>query len=124
MPRRTRAFTLIEVLAASALLATLLVGVIVQQSRSLRQARSAQTRLAAIRLADKLLDQWWAAPGSAPLDGRGTFDEEPHLIWVLEPVDASPIEGLALQKARLTIVATGGSDNGGPVASTEILLPR
>lgn len=67
MPLRRAGLTLIEVLAASVLLGSLLATAVVSASRHTQQVRGAQDRLNALEVADELLHSWL-------VDGQGNIE--------------------------------------------------
>ncbi len=70
------ALTLIEVVAALALLATVVASVLVAQTRSMQQIRQADQRRKAAELAESLLTQWRLNQTALDSPAQGTFSEE------------------------------------------------
>ena len=60
--------TLIEVLAAIALVGTLLTSVILAHAQHMRQLHHAERALAVSRSVDAMLAQWWVPPATSPED--------------------------------------------------------
>ena len=77
----TAGLTLIEVVAALALMATLLVAVLTIRSGLTRRRASADRRLRAVAAADGLLTTWWADPTTFPVDRSGPVPADPALGW-------------------------------------------
>lgn len=73
-PRRPNptGFTLIEVLAGSALLGMLLVSILLANVRFSRQASLAERKLEAAAAADALLEAWWKDPAKFPRASGGS----------------------------------------------------
>ena len=65
--------TLIEVVAAIAILGTVLVGITLSQSRHTRQLAAANRQSALADAADQLLAGWWTRPDGVPLGESGTL---------------------------------------------------
>jgi hypothetical protein len=68
-------------LAALAILATLLAGLLVAKARATRQEESAQRRLRAIAAADALMDQWWQTGELPTIQASGMVPGDPELAW-------------------------------------------
>ena len=78
---RRRGLTLIEVVAALALMATLLVAVLTIKAALTRRRAAADRRLRAVAAADALLTQWWADPATFPVGRSGPVAADPSLAW-------------------------------------------
>jgi prepilin-type N-terminal cleavage/methylation domain-containing protein len=79
--RLSPGFTLLEVLAALAILATLLVGVMRAKGKAIRQQALAERRLEAVAAADELLSRWWENGALPVLADSGEFPLNPKLRW-------------------------------------------
>src|SRR4051794_8506660 len=79
--RRRPAMTLVEVVAALALLGTLLAAVLVVRVRYARQSAAAERRLQAVAAADALLSAWHRDPRSLPRFGSGQVAGDAQLAW-------------------------------------------
>ena len=95
--------TLIEVVAALALLATLLVAVLAASDRFGRQNRRAQKRLLAIEAADMLLSEWTATDLIAIDKADGETEDPAHFYWSVDSRSESSLEELGIQVAKLRI---------------------
>src|SRR5947208_15221341 len=80
-PAARRAMTLVEVVAAPALLGTLLAAVLVVRVRYARQSAAADRRLRAVAAADALLAGWHRDPRSLPRSGAGPVAGDAPLAW-------------------------------------------
>jgi len=78
---RAAGLTLIEVVAAIAILGTILVGIVLAKSRLTRQLVEADQRLAAVRAADELIAGWWTRDAGVPVDDAGVVDDHPEWSW-------------------------------------------
>jgi len=124
---RRAGLTLIEVVAAIAILGSLLVGIVLAKSRHTRQIALSQRTDAAVRAADQLIAGWWADPLGIPIDKSGRLDAEPTLTWRTRVVENRPINQLAAQVVRVEIyeaaageTATTAAD---PLVTVELVLP-
>lgn len=72
--------TLLEVLAALVILATLLTGLLMAKGRAERQHALAERRLRAIAAADELIADWWAQ-NAVPSNSAGKFSRHTGLQW-------------------------------------------
>lgn len=124
--------TLIEVVAAIAILGTVLVGIVLAQSRHTRQiARAAQVD-AAMEAADRQLEDWWASGGGVPIDDRGEVEGAP-LRWISRVVPNQALERLDARVVRVEFYETGAlagnaGDRGAaadkPLLMIDLVLPR
>lgn len=78
---RQHGVTLIEVVAAIALLATVAVLSLGAQNRLMRQWRDADQRQRAAQIADRLLEDWWSRGRSIPMRRQGEVEDHPGWIW-------------------------------------------
>src|SRR5438045_3736087 len=79
---RTRAMTLIEVLAGLVVLGTVLVSVTIARGRFMQQAARAAQELQATRAVDAMMSRWLSGPPEAiPVPARGALDASPELSW-------------------------------------------
>lgn len=76
-----KAFSLIEVVVALMLMATLLTTVIMAIGRQRRQGKLAEDRREAIRIADQLLSAWNESKNGIPLMNSGTIPEHNGWFW-------------------------------------------
>jgi len=102
-PRWTPGLTLIEVVAALAILGTILVGIVLAQSRHAEQRVTAARKQVAVRAAERMLDTWWTDPAGVPHDGAGVVEGHPDLRWRIRLVAHDQIEALGGQVVRFTI---------------------
>ena len=102
--RHPRGTTLIEILAALVVLATLLVSVAIARARFARQESQAQRRLAAVRSADAMLARWLSGPPqNVPVAGRGIVDGAPDLWWETQTIRDPAAARLGAMLVRLQI---------------------
>src|SRR3954453_12241352 len=79
--RRRPAMTLVEVVGALGLLATLLVALLLARVRYTHQAALAERRLQAVAAAEALLATWHQDPRSLPRAGGGMLAGEGQRSW-------------------------------------------
>jgi len=116
-----RGFTLIEALAGSILLATLLVTVLLAKGNLARQNRQAADRVEACQVLETLLNQWWADRSKFPRNGEGEVPGQAAWRWqthVVENPQAKPLHAEVVAVALYP--ADGSADQ--PVARVEVLL--
>ncbi len=72
--RRRRGMTLIEAVVGTALLGSLLVGILTADSRQRRQTWRAERRIEACSIADEWLETWWPKRDRMPRSGGGPIE--------------------------------------------------
>ena len=111
-----RGVTLLEVLVASAILAGSLAALLPTLSNSLRQMRAAETRQAALLVAQSVMAGVEADPLDAPRQGVSS-----GLRWSVSLIPEGSASGdLAAYRASVTVAP----DNGVPVQLDTIVLGR
>lgn len=127
-----RALTLIEVVVALVLLASLLVGMVTAYSAHHRQGIRAHRKRHAAAAADKLLTQWFLdANPNVPRSGQGLLPGPSPLIWRTEIVHRNVIETLPVEIVRLQIFSetalfrgqSGAENTPSPLAQVDVMLP-
>ena len=111
-----RGGTLIEVLAATALLGGVLSASIVGIARFQAAQNTAKLRIQAVGIADQLLTGWLAA-GSIPRSGSEEIDEA-GWRWETSSRAASLLDDLETEIVTVTIFAP---DRGSPITSVDVL---
>lgn len=96
--------TLIELLGALALMASVLVALLTAQARYARQSHETRLRLQAIEATDTLLTQWWTETGAIPAPESGWLDTDPPLAWRTHRIDRPDAQLLAAQIVLLDIL--------------------
>ena len=84
-----RGLTLVEVLAALAILGGMLASIAVARGRLLHQWTLAQQKVEAIQAADALLEGWWREPELIEREGVGMLSD--GLRWRTGVVDPNPL---------------------------------
>ncbi|WP_442483027.1 hypothetical protein [Aeoliella sp. SH292] len=119
MSSNRTALTLLEVVAAIAILATLLVLVLAAQDRLARQTKRAELRLMAINAADQLLREWSMVTPMAIPAASGSLNTKPVLYWKLEAKPDPKLLPLGMQPVRLVV-----SDKRPTMGETDIPLAQ
>lgn len=117
-------FTLIEVMAALAILGSLLVAAVMAKSRLHRQWSTAEARLRCVAAADELLATWWQDLERFPRSAAGPVPTDPQLSWRTRVLDDEPIEGLRCQIVRLEILDPRANPQTSPALALDVLLPK
>lgn len=126
--------TLVEVVAAVAVLGVILVGVVLAKSRHTRQVAMAGRQQVAVRAADALIADWWKRPEGVPVGEWGVLEDEPSLAWETRVVPNARIERLGARVVRVelrdarpqkrrTEEKTGDGEVRGPLVTVDLVLP-
>lgn len=115
-----RAFTLVEVVASLMLLGTLLVGILTAHRRHVEQIRNAKTRLAAIAVAENLLEQWRKEGTWGAVARGGTIKGSSEFAWRWTVTTPPELQQLGATKGRLEIVRAGAV-NDVPLVAVELV---
>lgn len=105
--KRTRGFTLLEVIVALVLLGSVLVGSMLAFASHHEQIRRAEKRLEAVRIADRILAELALSPDGIPARSRGAVTEKPNWLWVTEPVAAATLADVPVLVVRFRIFESG-----------------
>ena len=114
--------SLIEVVAAIALLVTMFVLILKSWTVHQRQMRRAQSLLTAAELLDQQMAAWYAQGGGPPVNRVGTFAAgtlETSLSWKTELQPVSLALPTGFQKLAVTVL----EPNNEPIISTEVVVP-
>jgi hypothetical protein len=96
--------TLVEVVAALAMLGTLLVAVLLARAGYVRQAAAADRRLQAVAAADALLAAWHRDPASLPRSGSGMVAGDGQFSWRTRAVANPDAAALGADTLRLEVL--------------------
>lgn len=99
MTRRS-GLTLVEVLAALVLVASVISGVVVTQSRSLAQLRATRDLATASQLARELVTEWQL---NAPLARSGEFAGKTGWSWTRSELPEDPLELPDVLRVQLNV---------------------
>lgn len=118
----TCALTLVETLAGSLLLGTLLVAILVARGQLAIQSRRAQDRLAACQMLDELMESWWPERDQFPRRSAGDVPGHEGWRWQTRLVASNEASALVAETVAVELFAPGQTDTV-PAARVEILLP-
>jgi hypothetical protein len=96
--------TLVEVVGALGLLATLLVALLLARVRYTHQAALAERRLQAVAAAEALLATWHQDPRSLPRAGGGAVAGERQFLWRTQSALNGAVNELGAAVVRLEIL--------------------
>ncbi len=99
--------TLIEVVAAIAILGTILVGIVLAKSRHTRQLALSQRRAQAVLIADELITNWWISEDGVPVNQSGRIEDDPTLRWQTRTVTNRPLNALGVRVVRVELQQIG-----------------
>lgn len=123
--RKRSGVTLIEVLAALALLGSLAVAMVLSRGRLVEQHRLAEKKLEAVQAADVLLAQWWAADEKhVPVGLSGRIDGKPGWLWETEAIASDALVPFDAHIIRLRILDETSLGNPIELASVDVVLPQ
>ena len=111
-PQCSRGFTLVEVLAALALLAGTVTCLLLAETRALRQHADAQRRAEVTALAEELIRQWKVEQVELSQPAAGFCEAEPRLRWqrTVEPFQTASNPTLLRVTLRLLELDQGGNE--------------
>ncbi len=121
--RSARGFTLVEVVVGLALMASVLVGSLISFSAHQRQLRSAESRLAAVSVADELLSLLSGRREGVPRAGRGAIASRPGWYWQTRVVGVAAPAGIPLQVIRLEVIAESANQTRRVLSHVDIVEP-
>jgi prepilin-type N-terminal cleavage/methylation domain-containing protein len=125
--RCSHGLTLIEVVAAIAILGTLIAGIVMARSRHRHQLALTRRKSAAVRVADALLTDWWAVPGGVPVGESGLIPTDKSLRWETRRVINSDIEALGADVVRVEIHEAEpppSTENPVPLLTVDLVVSR
>lgn len=126
---RSRAgLTLIEVVAALAILGTLLVGIVLARARHTDQLLRARVQARAVEAADEMIARWWASREGVPIDASGELAGGDGLLWRTSIVDEDGIAELGARVVRVEVLQARGdgrrlTDDGGALFVVDLVVP-
>lgn len=124
---RARGLTLIEVVAAVAILGTILVSVVLAKARHTRQLARAQHTSAAVAAADELITRWWSDGRRVPIDESGAVADRAGLTWRTRTLDETGASRLGGRVVRVELFAPAeahGVDPDEPLLFVDLVLPE
>lgn len=119
--KRVAAFTLLEVVVGLTLMASVLVGTLLSFSAHQKQRRLADAKLAAVRVADDLLNELTASREGIPPAARGLVDGRPSWFWQTSVVGMAAPANLPLRVIRLEVIEVTDRGSWQPLATVEVV---
>lgn len=113
--------TLIEVIAAIAILGTVLVGIVMAKGRHMRQMALTHRQADIVSATDDLISRWWLNGQTIPAPRSGTLSGDPTLVWQTRLVTHPVLKSLEAQVVRLEVFDTRALP-GEQVASSEPII--
>ncbi len=113
--------TLIEALAGTAVLATVLVSILIADARLRKQAHRSESRSQACEMAESLLAKFWEKPEEFPRTASGDIPGHPGWTWRTQPVKNDAADAMNSQVVVLEIFAPQLASQS-PVVRVEVLL--
>lgn len=96
--------TLLEVMAALAIVSLVLSSTLVARARFVRQTARASKAIELMRITDGLLTDWWRRPlEEFPRSGRGIVPGRDDRVWIAQVVQRSPLDLPDLEVVRVTV---------------------
>jgi len=125
--------TLIEAVVGTAILGTLLVGILTADSRQRRQTWRAERRIEACAIADELLEGWWPKRDKLPRASTGRVDGHKGWTWRTRTVSNRDAERMGAEVVVLEVFGPqlpGAANSPAaaalsrePSVSVELLMP-
>jgi len=121
--------TLIEVVAAIAILGGILVGIVLAHSRHTRQLTLAERQQAAVRAADELITRWRGSERGVPVGREGVVPFDEALRWRTRLVESEPIARVGGRVVRVSLhVAEPATSSLDPadhkLVTVDLVLPK
>ena len=120
---RRRGHTLIEVLAALAILGTILVGVVLAKADLTRQLAHTQRLSAAVRATDELIATWWTSPRGVPVGETGLTGTEKPLAWRTCLAGNPTVESRGARVVRVEVREVDAEPQVEPLVVVDLVLP-
>ena len=115
--------TLIETVAAVAILGSSLVSLVMASAKLTVQSRRAQDRIVACEIADNQLRNWWQDPKKLPRNASGQVPEYEGWTWRTRETENKQADDLRGRAVVLEIRSPAAKDSD-PSVSVEIILPK
>ena len=115
--------TLIEAVAATAILGAALVSLVLASAKLTVQSRRARDRIVACDIADSQLRLWWRQPDDLPRNADGQVPGHNGWTWRTRVTDNKKAAELRGQTVILEIRSPAARDDEA-TATVEIILPK
>ncbi len=120
---RGRGFTLVEAVAGTAILGSVLAAVLLASARMQAQARRAADRTEACRVADELLESWWPKRDKMPIGSEERVPSREGWTWRARSVRREMLGELEADVVAVEVFREGRG-GGEPAARVEVVLPN
>lgn len=117
------AFTLLEVVVGLTLMASVLVGSLLSFSAHHQQQRIADAKIAAVAVADQLLDEFSGTREGIPAVGRGMIAGRPNWFWRTNVIGTAAPAQIAMRVIRLEVVELNNEGRMLPLATVDVVEP-
>ncbi len=99
---RRAGVSLIEVIAAIAIMGTILAGVVMSKARHTRQIALTQRTQQAVLATDQLITNWWASKEGVPVGTSGTISDG-LLAWETYTIPDRKMQALSARVVRVSV---------------------
>ena len=117
------AFTLLEVVVGLTLMASVLVGSLLSFSAHHQQRRIADAKIAAVTVADQLLDELSGTREGVPAVGRGMIAGRPNWFWRTNVIGTAAPAEIPMRVIRLEVVEVINKGRMLPLATVDLVEP-
>ncbi len=117
-------FTLLEVVVGLALMASVLVGSLLSFSAHRKQLRSADAKIAAVAIADDLLDRLSGSREGIPSSQRGQIAGHPGWFWQTRIVGVTAPAGIPLKVVRLEVIEITQGRSQRVLSTVDVVEPQ
>lgn len=121
--RHNSAFTLLEVVVGLTLMASVLVGSLLSFSAHHQQQRMAEAKIAAVAVADQLLDEMAGSREGVPAVGRGIIAGRSNWFWKTNVIGNAAPASIPMRVIRLEIVEVNNDGRILPLATVDVVEP-
>jgi prepilin-type N-terminal cleavage/methylation domain-containing protein len=116
--------TLVEVVAAIAILGIILVSLTLARSSHQRQISAANCLSEGTRLVDDMISSWWSSPQGVPVESAGILGLRGEWSWTTHPLDNPAIDNIGARVVRVEAVhAMDPSQSAKPII-IDLVLPN
>ena len=118
---RRGAFTLLEVVVGLALMASVLVGSLLSFSAHHQQRRTAEAKIAAVDVADQILNEMSESRAGIPLTGRGLITGKPNWFWRTSIAGVANPAQTPLRVIRFQVIEVNRNGRMQPLMSVDVV---
>lgn len=123
--RRSAGMTLIEVVAALALLGSFAVAMMLSRARLVEQHTRAEQKLDAVAIADALLAEWWAGDAATfPINEEGHIEGQAGWYWQTRVIKHDGLRPFQAQVVRLRILDRSSEGRPTELTAVDLVLPE